>query len=366
MMVLRPFCSDPGSTKSPSKIQHNSNSFKQKADLQTSTPDVDKSISNNLKSFTFNDLKVATKKFRKENLIGEGVFGFVYKGWIDENTYAPAKPGTGVIVAVKKLKPESFQGHKQWLAEVNYLGRFHHQNLVKLIGYCSDGKNRLLVYEFMEKGSLENHLFGSVQPISWVTRMNIAIDVAKGVAFLHTLHPKVTYGDLKASNILLNSDFNAKLSDFGFTRDSGDSTHAAGGHNGLRHSYVAPEYLATGRLTRRSDVYIFGATLLELLTGRRIVEDERRGFSEETLVDWAKPLLSDSARVLEIIDSRLGDQYSKKEAQTASALALQCLNANPKNGPLMVDVVAALEALKSECDATKHPSHSIKSFENSN
>ncbi|XP_027333973.1 probable serine/threonine-protein kinase PBL2 [Abrus precatorius] len=367
-----------GSTKSQSNTKQKSNSPERKAHLETSASNVDKPISNNLKSFTFYDLKEATKNFRYENLVGEGGFGFVYKGWIDENTYAPTRPGTGIVVAIKKLKPESFQGHKEWLAEVNYLGQLHHENLVKLIGYCSDGKNRLLVYEFMQKGSLENHLFRKgVQPVPWITRINIAVSVARGLTFLHSLDANVIYRDLKASNILLDSDFNAKLSDFGLARDgpTGDNTHVSTRVIGT-HGYAAPEYVATGHLTPRSDVYSFGVVLLELLTGRRVVEEERPGFSEETLVDWARPFLSDSRRILRIMDTRLGGQYSKKGAQAAAALVLQCLNTDPKYRPTMVNVLAALETLNStnsfprtpksgtENHTTKHSSHCQKSVGN--
>ncbi|RDX66668.1 putative serine/threonine-protein kinase PBL2, partial [Mucuna pruriens] len=388
MEILRLLRSDSGaglehgSTKSQSKTKQNSNSSEPKARLKTSASNVDKPISNNLKCFTFNDLKEATKNFRQENLIGEGGFGFVYKGWIDENTCAPTRPGTGIVVAIKKLKPESFQGHREWLTEVNYLGLLPHENLVKLIGYCLDGKNRLLVYEFMQKGSLENHLFRKgVQPIPWITRINIAVAVARGLTFLHTLDANVIYRDLKASNILLDSDFNAKLSDFGLARDgpTGDNTHVSTRVIGT-HGYAAPEYVATGHLTPRSDVYSFGVVLLELLTGRRVVEEERPGFSEETLVDWARPFLSDSRRILRIMDTRLGGQYSKKGAQAAAALALQCLNTDPKYRPTMVNVLAALEALHSsnslprtpksgtENHTTKHSSssHSHKSATNIN
>jgi len=152
----------------------------------------------NLKPFTFNELKNATRNFRPDSLLGEGGFGYVYKGWIDEHTFTASKPGSGMVVAVKRLKPEGFQGHKEWLVsvcfpllqkkkstcfcfyshnniygneiliyfqtEVNYLGQLYHPNLVKLIGYCLEGENRLLVYEFMPKGSLENHLFRSKLP----------------------------------------------------------------------------------------------------------------------------------------------------------------------------------------------------------
>lgn len=309
----------------------------------------DLSISSNLKSFTFNDLKNATKNFRSDSLLGEGGFGCVFKGWIDENTFAPSKPGSGMVVAVKKLKTESFQGHREWLAEVNYLGQLRHENLVKLIGYCSESESRLLVYEFMPRGSLENHLFRKgVQLMSWATRMRIAVDVARGLSFLHGLNANVIYRDLKASNILLDSEFNAKLSDFGLARDgpSGDRTHVSTRVVGTR-GYAAPEYVATGHLTPKSDVYSFGVVLLELLSGKRAMGDENAGTAEETLVDWARPFLSDSRRVMRIMDTKLGGQYSKKGAQAAAALALRCLHIDPKHRPSMQEVLAALEQIHS-------------------
>lgn len=307
----------------------------------------DLSAACNLKSFTFNDLKNATRNFRADSLLGEGGFGYVFKGWLDEITLAPCKPGTGMVVAVKQLKPESFQGHREWLAELNYLGQLHHENLVRLIGYCVESDNRLLVYEFMTKGSLENHLFRKgVQLMTWGKRMRTAVDVARGLSFLHSLDANVIYRDLKASNILLDSEFNAKLSDFGLARDGpdGDKTHVSTRVIGTR-GYAAPEYVATGHLTPKNDVYSFGVVLLELLSGRRATGEENPGGAEETLVEWAKPFLSDSRRVLRIMDSRLGGQYSKKGAQAAAALALQCLNVDPKLRPTMDEVLATLELL---------------------
>ncbi|XP_011042036.1 PREDICTED: protein kinase 2A, chloroplastic-like [Populus euphratica] len=323
---------------------------------------VDVSVHSNLKSFSFTDLKNATKNFRSETMLGEGGFGCVFKGWIDLNTFAPTKPGSGVVVAVKKLKPESCQGHKEWLTEVTYLGQLHHENLVKLIGYCSESDNRLLVYEFMPKGSLEQHLFRKgVQPIAWTMRMNIAIDVARGLSFLHGLDANVIYRDLKASNVLLDSDYNAKLSDFGLARDgpTGDKTHVSTKVLGTR-GYAAPEYVATGHLTPKSDVYSYGVVLLELLSGRRAMEEERGGFDDETLVDWAKPFLIDSRRVLRIMDTRLGGQYPKKAAQAAAALALQCLHTDPKNRPLMIDVLATLEKLNTSRDIIPRTARPVK------
>ncbi|KAF5744989.1 Serine/threonine-protein kinase NAK [Tripterygium wilfordii] len=319
----------------------------------------DKTVSSSLKSFSFSDLKNASKNFRSESLLGEGGFGCVFKGWIDEHTFAPTKPGSGIVVAIKKLKVESFQGHKEWLAEVNYLGQLRHENLVKLIGYCVESDNRLLVYEFMPKGSLENHLFRKgVQPIAWNIRMNIAIDVAKGLSFLHSLNANVIYRDMKASNILLDSDYNAKLSDFGLARDgpTGDNTHVSTRVVGTR-GYAAPEYVATGHLTPKSDVYSFGVVLLELLSGRRALDDERGTFAEETLVDWAKPFLLDNKRVLRIMDTRLGGQYSKKAAQAAAALALQCLHTDPKNRPAMIEILATLEQLHTSRDTPRTPTN---------
>lgn len=301
----------------------------------------------NLKSFTFNDLKNATRNFRSDSLLGEGGFGHVYKGWIDEQTFAPSKPGTGLVVAVKKLKAESFQGHREWHTEVSYLGMLRHENLVRLIGYCSESDNKLLVYEYMAKGSLENHLFRKgVQLMTWPTRMRIALDVAKGLSFLHSLDANVIYRDLKASNVLLDSDFNAKLSDFGLAREGprGDRTHVSTRVVGTR-GYAAPEYVATGHLTPSSDVYSFGVLLLELLSGKRAL-DENAGGADETLVEWAKPFLSDNRKVLRIMDSRLGGQYSKKEAQAAAAIALRCLSNDCKHRPPIIDVLSELEQLR--------------------
>ncbi|XP_043693467.1 probable serine/threonine-protein kinase PBL3 [Telopea speciosissima] len=308
----------------------------------------------NLKAFSFNELKNATKNFRPDSLLGEGGFGYVFKGWIDRHTHAATKPGSGIVVAVKKLKPEGFQGHKEWLTEVNYLGQLHHPNLVKLVGYCLDGDNRLLVYEFMPKGSLENHLFKrGAQPLSWAIRIKVAIGAARGLSFLHDAESQVIYRDFKASNILLDAEFNAKLSDFGLAKagPTGDRTHISTQVMGT-HGYAAPEYVATGRLSAKSDVYSFGVVLLELLTGRHAIDKTRVGV-EQNLVDWAKPYLSDKRKLFRIMDTKLEGQYSQKGAFVAANLALQCLSNEAKARPRMAEVLAKLEQVQAPKSTSK-------------
>ncbi|XP_057480768.1 receptor-like cytoplasmic kinase 176 [Actinidia eriantha] len=302
----------------------------------------------NLTKFSYCDLKMATRNFRPDSVLGEGGFGSVYKGWIDENSFAAAKPGTGMVIAVKRLNLEGFQGHKEWLAEVNYLGQFYHPHLVKLIGYCLEEEHRLLVYEFMPRGSLENHLFrrGSYfQPLSWNLRLKVAIGAAKGLAFLHSAETKVIYRDFKTSNVLLDSHYNAKLSDFGLAKDgpTGDKSHVSTRVMGT-YGYAAPEYMATGHLTARSDVYSFGVVLLEMLSGRRAV-DKNKPSGEHNLVEWAKPYLANKRKVFRILDSRLEGQYSLDAAYKAANLALRCLSVEPKFRPTMDGVVKELEQL---------------------
>jgi len=311
-------------------------------------------LSPDVKSFSFNELRNATRNFRPDSLLGEGGFGYVFKGWIDEHTLTAVKPGSGMVIAVKKLKPEGFQGHKEWLTEVNYLGQLRHPNLVKLVGYCFEGDNRLLVYEFMPKGSLENHLFRKgAQPLPWATRIKVAIGAARGLSFLHDAEVQVIYRDFKASNILLDSDFNAKLSDFGLAKagPTGDRTHVSTQVVGT-HGYAAPEYVATGRLTAKSDVYSFGVVLLELLSGRSAVDKSKLG-AEQNLVDWAKPYLGDKRKVFRIMDTKLAGQYPQKAAYTAATLALQCLCAEPRLRPRMTEALATLEQVQAPKTAAK-------------
>ncbi|KAL5818978.1 hypothetical protein ACOSQ4_022820 [Xanthoceras sorbifolium] len=311
----------------------------------------------NLKIFTFADLKAATRNFKPDNLLGVGGFGRVYKGWIDEKTLAPSKSGLGMSVAINKLNPESVQGLEEWQSEVNFLGRLSHPNLVKLLGYCWEDKELLLVYEHMQKGSLENHLFRrhpAIEPLSWDIRFKIAIGAARGLAFLHTSKKRAIYRDFKASNILLDGNYNAKISDFGLAKlgpDGGES-HVTTRIMGT-YGYAAPEYVATGHLYVKSDVYGFGVVLLEILTGLRAL-DTKRPSGQENLVDWLKPTLSHKRKLKTIMDVRMEGQYTSKAALQAAQLTLKCLELDPKNRPSMREVLEALEQIEAMKEKPKN------------
>ncbi|XP_042395738.1 serine/threonine-protein kinase PBL34-like isoform X1 [Zingiber officinale] len=302
--------------------------------------------SHQLLQFTFQELKSATGNFRPDSILGEGGFGYVFKGWIEENGTTPAKPGTGLTVAVKSLKPDALQGHREWVAEIKFLGQLHHPNLVKLIGYCIEDDQRLLVYEFMSRGSLENHLFRRALPLPWSSRMKIALGAAKGLAFLHGGSDPVIYRDFKTSNILLDTEYNAKLSDFGLAKagPQGDKTHVSTRVVGT-YGYAAPEYVMTGHLTSKSDVYSFGVVLLEILTGRRSV-DKKRPSGEQNLVAWARAYLGGRRRLYQIIDPRLEFNYSIKGVQKVAKIAFYCLSKDSKVRPSMEEVVKDLIPLQ--------------------
>ncbi|GAB2279752.1 Probable serine/threonine-protein kinase pix13 [Dionaea muscipula] len=297
-----------------------------------------------LRIFSFSELRSATKNFRPETLLGEGGFGKVYKGSIDDKN---SKSGFKVNAAIKKLNSESLQGFEEWQSEVNFLGRLSHPNLVKLLGYCWEDKELLLVYEYMPKGSLENHLFRrAMEPLTWQRRLSIALGAARGLSFLHTLDDQVIYRDFKASNILLDGMYNAKLSDFGLAKlgPSDENSHVTTRVMGTL-GYAAPEYVATGHLYVKSDVYGFGVVLLELLTGLRAV-DVNRPSGQMNLVEWARPRLSSKTKLRTIMDVKMEGQYEFKAAIVAAQLTLQCLRAEPKSRPSMKEVVNALQQIE--------------------
>jgi serine/threonine protein kinase len=351
---------DPDNIYSPKKTKKDDGErviTKQKSFLGLSILDIsnpssttlseDLSISlagSDLHVFTQAELRVITQSFSSSNFLGEGGFGPVHKGFIDDKL----RPGLKAQpVAVKLLDLDGLQGHREFMTEVMCLGKLKHPNLVKLIGYCCEEAHRLLVYEFMPRGSLESQLFRRCSlPLPWTTRLNIAYEAAKGLQFLHEAEKPIIYRDFKASNILLDSDYTAKLSDFGLAKDGpqGDDTHVSTRVMGTQ-GYAAPEYIMTGHLTAKSDVYSFGVVLLELLTGRKSV-DIARSSRKETLVEWARPMLNDARKLGRIMDPRLEDQYSETGARKAATLAYQCLRYRPKTRPDISTVVSVLQDIK--------------------
>ncbi|KAL4195780.1 hypothetical protein AMTRI_Chr04g242750 [Amborella trichopoda] len=346
--ILPAGCLRESSPKTNKRVVAKQTSFQRLSFSDLSDPflveDLSLSLGSSLHNFTLSELKAITQNFSASFLLGEGGFGPVHKGYIDDKL----RPGLKAqAVAVKLLDLEGLQGHREWLAEVIFLGQLRHPHLVKLVGYCYEDEHRLLVYEFMPKGSLENHLFKRFSiSLPWAIRLKITIGAAKGLAFLHEAEKPVIYRDFKASNILLDSDYTAKLSDFGLAKDGpeGDETHVSTRVMGT-HGYAAPEYVMTGHLTAKSDVYSFGVVLLELLTGRRSM-DKTRPSREQSLVEWARPYLNNSKKLNRVMDPNLDGQYSIKGAQKAAALAYQCLSHNPKNRPLMRQVVEILEPVQ--------------------
>ncbi|XP_051133891.1 probable serine/threonine-protein kinase PBL23 [Andrographis paniculata] len=288
--------------------------------------------------FTYKELSDATQNFSLKALIGEGGFGRVYKG------YSKRK---NIDIAVKELNRDGLQGNYEFIVEVLMLSLLHHPNLVNLVGYCGEGQHRLLVYDYMQNGSLEDHLLNldeDQKPLDWYTRMKVAEGAAKGLEYLHeTANPPVIYRDFKASNILLDKDFNPKLSDFGLAKlgpvdgISHVSTRVMG-----TYGYCAPEYASTGRLTKKSDVYSFGVVLLEIITGRRVL-DCTRPSQEQNLISWAEPLFKDKKRFRVMADPLLEGKFPEKALYQALAIAAMCLQEDDMARPVISDVVIALE-----------------------
>ncbi|KAJ1693121.1 hypothetical protein LUZ63_009819 [Rhynchospora breviuscula] len=311
---------------------------------QKSIPAMYEERAHTLRVFELDELRAATNNFNRALKIGEGGFGSVYKGFL--------KPldgkGDRIVVAVKQLNQRGLQGHKQWLAEVQFLGVLEHPNLVKLIGYCADdgerGNQRLLVYEYMPNRSLEDHLFNQAYPsLSWNRRLQIILGAAEGLAYLHEgVEIQVIYRDFKASNVLLDGEFKPKLSDFGLAREgpTGSNTHVSTAAVGT-YGYAAPDYIETGHLTTKSDVWSFGVVLYEIITGRRSL-DRNRPPGEQKLLEWVRQYPPEKRSFRMIIDPKLRNLFSLKAAIEIAKLAESCLAKNPKERPKMSEVVERL------------------------
>ncbi|EHA8591496.1 receptor-like serine/threonine-protein kinase ALE2 [Cocos nucifera] len=295
------------------------------------------------KSFSLAEVERATNKFEDSRIIGEGGFGRVYEGTLED----------GRRVAIKVLKRDDQQGSREFLAEVEMLSRLHHRNLVKLIGICTEEHFRCLVCELVPNGSVESHLHGVDKdgaPLDWNARLKIALGAARGLAYLHEdSSPRVIHRDFKASNILLEHDFTPKVSDFGLARTVRDEENE---HISTRvmgtFGYVAPEYAMTGHLLVKSDVYSYGVVLLELLTGRKPV-DMLRPPGQENLVTWARPHLSSKGGLENVIDPSLGTIPFDSVVKVA-AIASMCVQPEVNQRPFMGEVVQALKLVCNERD----------------
>ncbi|XP_042508877.1 G-type lectin S-receptor-like serine/threonine-protein kinase At1g34300 [Macadamia integrifolia] len=288
--------------------------------------------------FSYKELQRSTKGFKEK--LGAGGFGAVYKGILANKT----------MVAVKQLEGIE-QGEKQFRMEVATISSTHHLNLVRLIGFCSEGRHRLLVYEFMKNGSLDNFLFTSEEPsgrlLDWEARFNIALGTARGITYLHEeCRDCIVHCDIKPENILLDDNYNAKVSDFGLAKLINPKDHRYRTITSVRgtRGYLAPEWLANLPITSKSDVYSYGMVLLEIVSGRRNFEvSEDTGRKKFSL--WAYEEF-DRGNVENIVDKRLAEHgMDMEQAIRAIQVSFWCIQEQPSQRPVMGKVVQMLEGV---------------------
>ncbi|XP_077220784.1 cold-responsive protein kinase 1-like [Tasmannia lanceolata] len=297
---------------------------------------VDEEVSGiqNVKLYSYNELRIATDDFSHANKIGEGGFGCVYKGKLKD----------GKLAAIKVLSAKSSQGIKEFLAELTVISHIVHENLVKLHGCCVEGIHRILVYGYVENNSLSQTLLGRKQSniqFSWSTRSKICIGVACGLAFLHEeVEPHVVHRDIKASNILLDKDLTPKIADFGLAKlFPSNVTHISTRVAGTI-GYLAPEYAIRGQLTRKADIYSFGVLLLEIVSGR-CNRDRQLPFERHYLLERAW-FLHESGKLANLVDKSLSKNYNVEEADRFLKIALLCTQDEAKRRPSMSNVVKML------------------------
>ncbi|XP_041016936.1 probable receptor-like protein kinase At1g80640 isoform X1 [Juglans microcarpa x Juglans regia] len=314
--------------------------------------------------FDYQSLEAATNNFHESNVLGEGSSGRIYKARFDEKSLAAVRRIDGFRLGVEREFEVIFSLKLIWISicwflnffftgfllidylelqnEVNCLSKIRHQNIIELLGYCINGESRFLVYEMVEKASLETQLHGSTRGsgLTWHLRMKIAVDVARGLEYLHEhSNPPVVHRDIKSSNILLDSNYNAKLSDFllAVTSDTENKNIKLSGTSG----YLAPEYLSDGKLTDKSDVYAFGVVLLELLMGRKPLENDALPQCQ-SIVTWAIPQLTDRSKLPNIVDPVIKNTMDLKHLYQVAAVAVLCVQPEPCYRPLITDVLHSL------------------------
>ncbi|XP_059644691.1 PTI1-like tyrosine-protein kinase At3g15890 [Cornus florida] len=285
--------------------------------------------------FSLRELHAATNNFNYDNKLGEGESGSVYWGQLWD----------GSQIAVKRLKVSSSNVETEFTVEVETLARIRHKNLLSLRGYCAEGQEHLIVSDYMPNLNLLSHLHGHSSSeclLDWNRRMNIAIGCAEGIAYLHHhATPHIIHRNIKASNVLLDSDFDAKVADFRSAKLIPDSeTHVTTGLKGSL-DYIAPEYATLGKESESSDVYSFGILLLELASGKKPVQ-KLSATMKRTITDWALPLACER-KFSELVDPRLNGEYVEKELKRVVYVALICAHSQPEKRPTMLEVVGLLK-----------------------
>lgn len=287
--------------------------------------------------FTHEELKKATNKFHDSAVVGKGGFGTVYKGVLDD----------GLIIAIKKSKLVDQSQTDQFINEVIVLSQINHRNVVKLLGCCLETKVPLLVYEFVTNGTLFEHIHNKTNhaPLSWETRLKIASEIASVLAYLHSsTSTPIIHRDIKSSNVLLDHDYTAKLSDFGASKLVPlDHTQLSTMMQGTL-GYLDPEYLLTSELTEKSDVYSFGILLFELITGKKAVRFDVPE-EERTLAKIVLCAMNED-RLEEIVEEGLATEANIEEIQEVAKLAKECVRVKGEERPTMKEVAIKLEELR--------------------
>ncbi|PKA50874.1 PTI1-like tyrosine-protein kinase [Apostasia shenzhenica] len=296
--------------------------------------------------FTYKELHVATNGFSEEYKLGEGGFGSVYWG----------KTNDGHQIAVKKLKSMNSKAEMEFAVEVEILGRVRHKNLLGLRGYCAGANQRLIVYDYMPNLSLLSHLhgqFANEMRLDWKKRMNVIIGSAKGLVYLHhEVAPHIIHRDIKASNVLLDSDFNPLVADFGFAKLIPEGvSHMTTRVKGTL-GYLAPEYAMWGKVSESCDVYSFGILLLELVSGRKPIE-RLAGGVKRTITEWADPLIS-SGNLPGLVDPRLHGDFDDLQLRSILHAAARCVQTEPERRPTMLQVLAVLQGTPAAAEPVKN------------
>ncbi|KAJ4747876.1 hypothetical protein LUZ62_082281 [Rhynchospora pubera] len=290
-----------------------------------------------LNQFSLRELRHATNNFSNKYIIGRGGFGKVYKGRLSD----------GSLVAVKRLEEKSPGGERQFQVEVESFGMAMHRNILRLRGFCMTPTERLLVYPYMVNNSVASWLRDramNVAPLDLLTRRRIALGTAQGLSYLHEgCRPKIIHRDIKAANILLDENFEALLGDFGLTKlMDNEDTHVTSAVRGTI-GHIPPEYLSTGKVSDKSDVFSYGILLLELITGQRAFDLARLANDDDVmLLDWVKGLLWDRS-FERIIDPDLRNNFIEIEVESLIQIALLCTQFSPLQRPMMSEVVKMLE-----------------------